>query len=400
MKRIVSGEFVTVIAIMGLSALAMSTLGPILPLYLTSIGVAPEILGLMRSVGMVGMVIGEGSWGWVADKVGLKIPLSVGTFVSGLAVFCFLLTQDIPTIFLIFLFWGVVRSAIYGPGRGYIAANAPLLKKATFMAILTAIMAASRSLGALPSGFIADNWGYHWTFFISSGIGLLAGIVVVTGLRKIRLAKSNPPEVPPSPSDECPSPVQAFRYRSLTPQCIVTALQHLGMGILMTFLPLLATQVVGVRATEVGILFTISGVATMVLSIPMGMLADRKGKKTFMVLGLLVSGAAMAGIAFSGSFPSLVVFSIIRSLGMAMFSPAALAMVSDSVPLHRQSTVMGGYGAFCEDTGTIIGSALAGFVWSAWGPRVTFLMGTVAASLGAVICLGWVRDKVSEKPCC
>jgi len=398
MKKIVSSEMVIVITIMALSVLAMSILQPMLPLYLIDIRVTPEILGLMFSVAMLGMVIGESSWGWVADRVGLKIPLSIGTFVSAIVAFFFVLTQNVPAIFTIFFFWGLVRSALFGPGRGYVGANAPPLRKATFMAIITVMMSASRSIGALPSGFIVDTWGYHWVFFISCGISLLGGALVVTGLRKTRPMKSEPLAVFPSLTDELPSLEKTYSYRPFTFQCVVAVLQFFGLGVLMTFLPLLATQVVGVAATEVGILFTIRGLSTMVLGIPMGVLADRQGKKIFMILGLLVSAVAMAGMAFSESFPWLIIFVITSSLGLIMFSPAALGLLSASVPLQRQSTAMGLYGGLCENTGIVAGSALGGFVWSAWGPRATLLMGTVAASLGAVICLALVRGKVSKNP--
>jgi len=397
MKKIVSGEMATVLGIIALGVLSMSILQPMLPLYLTSIGITPEILGLMFSVAMVGMVFGESAWGWVADKVGLKLPLSVGTFVCGLMVFFFVLTKNVPAIFAIFLFWGIARSALFGPGRGYIGSKAPPLKKATFMAIITVMMSASRSIGALPSGFMVDNWGYHWVFFISCGISVLGGIVVVTGLRKTQAVEPEQLSASPSLSDELPPPEPALNYRHLSLQCLITALQFLGLGILITFLPLVATQVVGLAATEVGILFTVRGVTTIVLGIPVGMLADLKGKRIFMVLGLLMSGSAMAGIAFTESYLWLIVFVIISSLGLTMFGPAASGLVSDSVPLRLQSTAMGVYGGVCENTGIIAGASLGGFIWSTWGPRPTFLMGTIAAGLGAVICFfGLVRDKVSK----
>ncbi len=397
MNRIVSGEMIAVMTIIGMGVIAMSILRPMLPLYLTDIGVTPEILGLMFSVAMIGSVFGESFWGWIADRVGLKIPMVIGTFICALPVLFLILTQNVPAIFAIFFFWGIVRSALFGPGRGYIATKAPALKKATFMAMFTVMMSASRSIGALPSGLVVDTWGYHWVFLISCGISILGGIVVVAGLRKTQAVKPEQPAVSPSPTDELPSPGQAINYRHLSFQCSVTALQFLGLGVLMTFLPLLATQVVGVGATEVGILFTIMGVSTMVLGIPMGMLADRKGKKTFMILGLLVSAATMAGIAFTESFHWLIVFVITSSLGLTMFSPAALGLISDSVPLQRQSTAMGIYGGICENTGIIAGAALGGFIWSAWGPQATFLIGTIASSLGAVICFSLVRDKGSKK---
>jgi len=392
MKNI-SGEMVTVIAILGLGVLAMSILTPILPLYLTSIGVTPVILGLMFSVAMVGMVIGESCWGWVSDRIGMKLPLNMGTFVCALAVLFFAFTRNVAAIFAIFFFWGVVRSALFGPSRGYIGASAPPLRKATFMAIIAAMLSASRSLGALPSGFMADNWGYHSVFFTSCGIAVVAGLLVITGLRKARSVSPSPTDITPCSNAEPLNPNQGLSFRSFTPQCLVTTLQFTGPGTLMTFLPLLATQVVGITATEVGILFTIMGISTMVLGIPMGMLADRVGKKTFMILGLLVSGTAMAGIACAQNYAWLIAFTVTSSLGLVMFSPAALGLLSESVPLERQSTAMGIYGGVCENTGIIAGSALGGFVWSAWGPQPTFLMGTIAAGLGAILCFSLVKVK-------
>jgi PPP family 3-phenylpropionic acid transporter len=397
MKRVVSGEMMTVMIIMAFGVLSMSILNPMLPLYLTDIGVTPKILGLMLAVAMVGMVFGESFWGWVADRVGLRLALTMGTSVCGLVVCCFVLTQKITLIFTIFFFWGVVRSALFGPGRGYIGANAPSSKKATFMAIITVMLSASRSIGALPSGFIADNLGYVWVFFVACGVSLIGGLIVVTRVRKPRSLKIEPTPFAPSSTDKLRSSGQKLRYRPLALQCVVTALQFLGLGVTMTFMPLLATQVVGVAATKVGILFTIRGLSTMVLGIPMGIMADRTGKKTFMILGLLVSGVAMAGMAFSENYSWLILFVIVSSLGLTMFSPAALGLVSDSVPLRLQSTTMGVYGGVCENTGIIAGASLGGFVWSAWGPPATFLMGTAATALGAIICFfGLGRHEASK----
>jgi PPP family 3-phenylpropionic acid transporter len=398
MKWIANSELVIVIAIMALGALSMSIVRPMLPLYLDSIEVAPTVLGLMFSVAMLGMVFGESSWGWVADRVGIKLPLGVGTAICGIVILGFVLTQSVPILFVIFLFWGVVRSAIYGPGRGYIGATAPPMKKATYMAIISAILAAARSLGALPGGFVVDTLGYNWVFFISGGVGLVGGVLVLFGLKAARHKTSQPADISASSPGDSSFPAGAAFYRPLALQCVVAALQFLGVGILMTFMPLLAAQEIGASATEVGILFTIGGLVTVVLAIPLGIMADRVGKRTFMILGLLTSAAAGLGIFFAPDFPWLLTFGILQSIGMAMFSPAALGLLSDSVPARRQSTIMGLYGGVCENTGVIAGSALGGFVWTAFGPRSTFLAGAIAAALGAILCLGLVRRKNSVNP--
>ena len=392
-KMTVSRSMIAIMSVMGLSTLAMSILNPMIPLYLTSIGVTPEIIGLMLSVAMVGMLIGEGFWGWVADKRGIKLPLEVGTFITGLAVLCFVLTRNPSLIFAIFFFWGLLQSALFGPSRGYIGRSAPVLRKATFMAVITMIMAASRSIGALPSGFLADNLGFHAVFFVSCGISLLAGIVVVAGLRQAR-----PPQVQtvgarsPNPSEAA----QKVSRRSFAVQCVVTALQSWTRGTMLGFLPLLATQVIGVSATRVGLLFTTYGVAVMAMSIPMGMLADRIGKKTLMILGLATSGAGMAGMAFSASYTWLAGFVLVAGAGVAAFSPAALGMISDSVPAERQSTAMGMYGAFGENIGIIAGASVGGFIWASLGYQYTFLAGTLATAVGMILCLALVKGKAAK----
>jgi MFS family permease len=347
----------------------------------------------MFSVSMAGMLFGEVSWGWVADKIGIKLPMSVGTTIFGLITLFFVFTQNISALFIVFLFWGLARSAIFGPGRGYVGSAAHPSKKAASMAIFAVVLSASRSLGALPSGFIADTWGYRFVFFAACGVALIGGIVLFFGLRKTRWVALKSISEPSTFPNKTSFKSAISLYRPLAPQCLVASLFFLGFGILGAFLPLLAAQVIGgITATQVGILFATAGFVSMLLGIPLGMLADRTGKKKIMILGLLISGAAMAGMAFANSYHWLTVFVIGQRGGMAMFSPASLGLLSDSVPSQRQSTAMGVYGGLGEDTGIIVGAALGGLIWSAWGPQATFLAGAIAAGIGVVVCLALIKQ--------
>jgi MFS family permease len=392
MKKIITGDQFTVLATMAMSILAMNALQPVLPLYLSSIGIAPATIGFMFSVAMIGMVIGESTGGWLADKLGLKIPLSIGTIICAPVLFSFVFTKNIPAIFLIFLIWGMTRSTVFGPSRGFMGSTAPPLQKATFMGIYATTMAASRSVGTLISGFIADRRGYNWNFFIASGISLLGGAILLAGFRKTPFVEPKIPSVSVARTNDFSSHSKNFNSKPFIFQCAAAGLSFLGAGV-MSFLPLLATKVVGVKATDVGIVLTIGGIVNTALLILMGRLADRKGKRILMISGFLVSACGLTGIAFSNTFPWLIVFVIINSIGGALFSPAAVALLSDTVPLHWQSTAMGIYGA-CEDIGSMIGSGLAGVLWVSSGPPSTFLLGAIAAVIGAVICLGFLKNKV------
>jgi MFS family permease len=382
-------EMAAVLAVMGLSILAMSLLNPILPLYLTSIDIGPVVLGVMLSVAMFGMAIGEAGWGWLADRTGIRVAMIAGTFFSGLSVLLFVFTQNVPVIFGIFVLWGFLRSAVFGPARGYIGTFAPPQKKATFMAFSAVMLSASSSLGALPSGFLVDSLGYDSVFYTSLAVSVLGGTVVFFGLKQHRTSGEKARSEDTLETNESK---EKFNLSALTPQCVVTALRFLGMGFMMAFLPLYATQVVGIDVTMVGVLFTIGGMVNLVLSVPMGMLADRVGKKAMMISGLAASAGAMVGIAFAGNFGWLALFMVMNGIGMALFSPAALGLLSDSVPFHRQSTAMGFYGGVCENIGILGGSALGGIIWDAWGPQSTFFMGALTSGLAIVVCFVLVKN--------
>jgi MFS family permease len=391
MKKIINRELVVIIAVTGLAILSMSLLGPMMPLYLTSIGIDPAILGLILSAAMMGMVLGESGGGWLADKVGIRVPMLIGTFLCAPLVLSIIFIRNLPLIFVVFFFWGIVRSAVFAPGRGYIGTNISPSYKATFMALYATIMAVSRSLGTFASGIVKDARGYDWIFFIASGIALLGGVLIVTELTKRELRKPSPAATP-NPASVQISSFPLYRQRPFVIQCIIAALYFTTIGVL-SFLSLFAAQVAGLAATQVGILFTISAIVNAVLLIPMGRLADYKNKKTLMAVGLLITAAGMVGISLSNNFAQLAVSQVIGSLGGSMFGPAAVALLENTP--HRQNTSMGVYGG-CEDLGMIIGSALGGLIWSLLGPASTFLfVGAIPAVAGALISLTLIKKLVA-----
>jgi MFS family permease len=397
MNRVFNRELVSVIAVVSLAVMAMNVLQPVLPLYLTSIGVSPAVLGLMFSVGMVGMVFGESSAGWLADKVGIRIPLGIGTMACIPLMLCFVFAGNVPFIFAIFLTWGVVRAAVFGPGRGYIGGTVPFTQKATFMAVYAASMSVSRSIGSLLGGFVGDRLGYDANFYFAAGIGLLGGVLVIFGLRKIPWGKPalSPPAAPSGGKASIKAP---YRSRAFLSQCVIAALCWSSIGVISPFLPLLAVNVAKVDATAVGILFTISGLVNAVLLIPIGRLSDRTNRKGMMVAGLLVTAAGMAGMALAKNYPSLIGSVIVESIGNAIFGPAAVALLSDTVPSHWQNTAMGIYGG-CEDTGVVAGSALGGLVWGSLGPKAAFLLvGMTASLLSALVALTVLKNAPPRTP--
>jgi len=369
-------------SILAISMLSMSILEPVLPLYLINVGFSSKATGVMISVLWLGMIIGESSWGWIADKIGIRIPMIWGTLISGIILLGILLAKGTYIVFIAILCLGLFRSAIFGPARGYVGKHAPALKKAAFMGIITVVIGGSKSLGALSSGFLASSLGYSWVFYVTIGMYILGGLITIVILRDL---KYNSPKL--LPVNKHLFVKDSKKYRCIFSLCAVTSCEFFGVGLFMSFLPLFITQVVGLSIASVGILFTMRGIITTVFGVPMGMLADQKGKKLLMLTALAASAISMIGISVANSFLSLLVSIVLFEIGLATYSPAALALLSDSVPSEHQGSAMGIYGGVCENTGIMAGAFSGGFVWNIFGPRATFLLGSLVCIIGAVMCL-------------
>jgi PPP family 3-phenylpropionic acid transporter len=371
-----------ILSILVIGMLSIGMIEPILPLYLVHIGFSSKATGVIISVLWLGMIIGESSWGWIADKIGIRIPMIWGTLVSGIILLGFLLAKGTYIVFIAILCLGLFRSSVFGPARGHVGKHAPALKKAAFMGIIIVAMGSSRSLGALLSGFLASSLGYTWVFYITIGIYILGGLITIITLRDL---KYSAPKLSPVSKQLFVKDLK--NYHCLFSLCAITSCEFFGIGLFISFLPLLITQVAGLSVTSVGILFTMRGIITMVFGVPMGMLADRKGKKLLMIIALAISAMSMIGISLANSFFSFLISVILLEIGLATYSPAALALLSDSVPSEHQGSVMGMYGGICENTGIMAGAFSGGFVWNIFGPRATFWLGSLVCIIGVIMCL-------------
>jgi MFS family permease len=245
-------------------------------------------------------------------------------------------------------------------------------------------------------GVLVDLWSFT-TALTAAVLGpVLAGILLLfthTQLPPLKHRNENFPEE--ALVDSTPS-IRQVIFGIVGIQGIVASLNYVMFSIFLTYMPLLSTQVIGSDATGTGALFSIQGLVNLIVVIPLAKLADRKGKRLFMILGLLGSGIAFVGMVFSNSYGMLVVFTILFSFSFATFGPAAVALLSERVSKKQQGVAIGMYGVF-EDGGMIAGSALGGFLWEGLGHVATFLSGAGAAMLGSLITLRFLKDHPSTE---
>jgi len=384
-------EKTRVLLVVGLVVFSLGVLTPILPIYLAARQMGAQTIGLLFSTQMVALALGEMTWGGIIDGLGPKVVMITGSFLAAMLMLIFPYVGSTVIFMVLFFLLGVSRAAIFVTGRWYLAVHSQASKRTRSMALFAVIFSGTTGVASIAGGLMADGWGYPAMFLVAAVSPILSGLLSLVGIKRL---------APEEREKNASGRVRKVSRRPMSRrallklvgmQGIVVALQFTGISIFRTYIPLMATDVLGTGATGASVFFAIQGFVDVTATIPLAGLADRKGKKRYMMLGLLGSIVAYVGMAFASDYWMLVVSVFSFSISAALFGPAALALFSESVPRERQATGMGMYGV-SEDAGLIAGAALGGVVWGAWGHQATFLIGSLMAAIGSFLCYRVVHE--------
>lgn len=123
--------------------------------------------------------------------------------------------------------------------------------------------------------------------------------------------------------------------------------------------------------------------ASAVLSVPFGRIADLKGRKGILVTGISLFTLCAVGCAGSWSIESLVCFRVLQGVGAAMiFSTNTAVLISAFSPEKRGKVL--GYSIASTYIGLSAGPVVGGFFNHYLGWRSIFL---ATAAISAVVCL-------------
>lgn len=144
-----------------------------------------------------------------------------------------------------------------------------------------------------------------------------------------------------------------------------------------------------------GMLLTFNAVYAL-LSGPAGMLSDRFGRKSLILVGWLFYGLIYLGLAFSNTGTQVWLLFGLYGIFYAMTEGVAKAFVADLVPQEQRGTAYGLFNAAIGLT-ALAASLLAGVLWQGvgewpgFGPSAPFFFGAVMALLAGFLFNYWVK---------
>jgi DHA1 family solute carrier family 18 vesicular amine transporter 1/2 len=149
----------------------------------------------------------------------------------------------------------------------------------------------------------------------------------------------------------------------------------------------------GASPTMIGLLFASFGVTVLAVSLPMGAISDRMGRKGPLVGGLLALAASTVMFAFAEQLPGLFAARLVQGAADAVTWVVGFALLADLYGPAERGRVMG---LVMSGTtfGFMLGPTLGGWLYETGGVRVPFLSVAVFALIAAV---GFMWLKIPAK---
>jgi MFS family permease len=167
-------------------------------------------------------------------------------------------------------------------------------------------------------------------------------------------------------------------------------IDRLGGALIFPFLALYVTQKFQVGMTQVGIVFLIFSIASLVGNLFGGAMTDRFGRKKMLLFGLITSGLSSLTLGFISDFRLVYPTALVVGLLSNTAGPAQQAMVADLLPV-RQRTEGFGILRVIANLAITIGPAIGGVL-----ATNSYLLLFISDALSSLVTAGIVLTLLPE----
>ena len=355
---------------------------PLLPLFARELGAGPALVGLVLGASTLTGVFLKLPAGALSDLFGRRRLLVVGAMIFATLPFTYLAVSALAWLVALRFIHGSA-TAIFGPvASASLSDIAPAARRGTWLSTYSTAQGTGQAIGPILAGYLIAAGRFDLAFAASGLIGLGVPLIVGTW-------RGVPAGTPTRPSWDAfkRGVTQVASDRLVLMTSAAHAAQFVLNGMLNAFLPLYGSEVLNLSGSELGWLFGMQTVTTLMVRPGIGALSDRVGRRGAIVTGLAICSLAVFSLSLATTLPTVSVVILTYAAGVAITTAATSAYITDITRRARYGAAHGVFGTI-YDIGDALGPIAAGalVVWLGYSHmfRVMAAVGITMALVFAV----------------
>src|SRR5581483_3046116 len=357
-----------------------------LPKYLEALGASAPIIGLFGTAEDFFDAIYQYPGGWLADRVGRRRAFLTLVTVAAAGYVVYLFSPSWPFLFLglaLVMAWQSMASpAIFA----VIGDSLPRERRAMGFTLQSILKRVPVVIAPIAGGVLIARLGIAKGIHVALLITLIFAVATLLLVRKITLTARA------SESINIRGVWQTFHRvlkRLLVSDVIIRTCE--GMTGVLTIL--YVTNVLHYNVAIYGSLVAIQMVTSIIVYIPAGKIADRIGRKPFVIATFLSFALFPLATIFASSFPLLVVAFVIGGL-REIGEPSRKAMIVDFAREGLRARSVGLY-YLVRSLSITPAAAVGGLLWKV-APEVPFVIAGVIGLIGTVVFALTVEERYAS----
>lgn len=325
---------------------------PYLSLYVLALGGNAQSVGFINSLRPLASLLIFPLAGYVADRTGRVKLIVVAGYLSALTNLLYVFAKNWVMLALGSFIGGLI--VFHFPAQSALVADSlsPRQRGIGFAAS-SAIPGAVAVISPYFAGYLIDKMGtetaVRYLYALLLGSYLISTTIQMKFLKDtversaLKHGFSNIKEIV---KESYRSIIDVFKWIpiSLRVLALVTALSFTANAIAGPFWVVYAIQVIGLSATEWGIIVLLYSAFRIAISIPAGAAIDRFGKRKTIISSFILSIIPLLYFQYSRGFNDILVMLLMLSVANAFLPPACSALMADVVPREMRGKVMAAFG--------------------------------------------------------
>ncbi len=370
--------------------------GMLLPLYLKELNASVVQIGLFFTISQVVPLVVQILGGWVSDSLGRLRSIALGSVAGNLTYVGFIFAPTWQWVLSGQIFSSITRALIGPSYSAFIAEQSAEHNRARLFGISETLFMIVGVLGPPLGGYLADTYGFRimlgaaWFFYF------LATIIRVSMARTAARGKEAHPGrlTMGNLRSNLGAMFGLLLSGGLVTWILVTdGIRDIAYSLSGNLMPVYLQGIGGMSFQQIGWLGSIFSISMMMVTMPAGKLADKKGERIGIIIGFMSEFLAMISFMQVRGFLGYAVVHALFGIGVGMMSPAYNSLISKAVPEKLRGTA---FGLFGTSLGLVsLPAPWAGAqLWERVSPRMPFYV-TGLAALGSIL-PAWLKFRLPK----